>query len=156
MARPSIELVAALREAARRLREGANYAWGHHGACNCGHLLQVITAFSEADILRYAHTGTGEWTELAEEYCRTAHAPLSFLFAKLEEAGLTTLDIHHIEYLNCTEVLDQLPGGFRWLRRNERDDVIRYLETFASILEEKLIRSVDINVNDLLPASVEL
>ncbi len=54
------------------------------------------------------------------------------------EAGLTPSDIHNIEYLEDREVLERLPGGFRWLKRNERADVIVYLETMADILEEKL------------------
>ena len=51
MAKPSIELVQALRETARRLQNGAHYVWGHHGACNCGNLLQVITSLDEKEIL---------------------------------------------------------------------------------------------------------
>ena len=88
MAKPSIELISALRETAGRLRNGVRYAWGHHGACNCGHLLQVITKIDANEILRYAHTGTGEWTELAEEYCGTTNTPVSLLIQRLEEAGL--------------------------------------------------------------------
>ncbi|MEO5682006.1 MAG: hypothetical protein ABIQ88_05150 [Chitinophagaceae bacterium] len=74
MAKPSVELVAALRQAAFNLKSGAHYAWGHHGACNCGHLLQVITRLNEREILAHAHTGTGEWTEIATESCAVTGA----------------------------------------------------------------------------------
>ena len=151
MAKPSIKLVAALRETALRLRNGANYAWGHHGACNCGNLLQVITPLTEGEILRYAHTAVGEWTELAEEYCATSNAPVNLVMSKLEQAGLTPVDIRHIEYLTDSEVLAHLPGGFRWLKKNVREDVIVYFETFADLLEEELIRSVEINMEELIP-----
>ena len=73
MAYPNLKLIHSLRETASRLREGVYYAWGNHGACNCGNLL-----------------------------------------------------------------LGYLPGGFRWLKRNVREDVILYFETFAKLLEEKL------------------
>ncbi len=149
MAKPSLILIQALRETARRLRNGAHYSWGHHGACNCGNLLQAITPLTEAEILRYAHTGTGEWTELAAEYCSTSHTPLDLMMSKLEEAGLTPTDIHHIENLSDKEVLKQLPGGFRWLKKNVREDVIGYFEAFATMLEERLIRSVTINAEEL-------
>ena len=43
MAKPSLELIDALRKTANRLKTGAYYAWGNHGGCNCGNLLQVIT-----------------------------------------------------------------------------------------------------------------
>ena len=51
MAKPTIELIAALRETAKRLRNGAAFSWGHHGACNCGNLVQVVTQLSEDEVL---------------------------------------------------------------------------------------------------------
>ncbi len=149
MAKPSIELIAALRESADRLRKGAHYAWGNHGACNCGHLAQVITNFSEGEILRFAQTGNGEWTELATEFCGITDSPVALVMSKLEEAGLTTLDIRHLEYLTDRDVLHRLPGGFRWLRRNQRDDVIIYFETFATLLEDRLANSLKISLDAL-------
>lgn len=142
MAYPNIELIASLRETATRLRNGAPYAWGNHGSCNCGNLLQVITDLSKEEILTYAHSGIGEWTELAEDYCGITNAPVSLLLKKLQDAGLTPTDIHHLEYLDDRQVLNALPGGFRWLKRNEREDVILYFETFAQLLEDQLIESV--------------
>lgn len=145
MANPTIELIAALRETARRLKNGAHYAWGHHGACNCGNLVQVVTKLSEGEILRYSHTGIGEWTEMVEEFCPVSNAPLTLVITRLEEIGLTPTDIHHIEYLSDKEVLKNLPGGFRWLKRNKREDAIDYFETFANLLEDKLLQSIDVN-----------
>ena len=150
MATPTPELIQALRETASRLRNGAHYAWGHHGACNCGNLLQTVTQLSEGEILRYAHTATGEWTELAEEFCPVTNAPVSLLITRLQEIGLTPTDIHHIEYLTDREVLKQLPGGFRWLKRNRREDAIDYFEAFAQLLEDKLVQEVQVDVQALL------
>ena len=150
MAKPSLELISALRKAASRLQNGAHYAWGHHGACNCGNLLQTVTQLSEGEILRYAHTATGEWTELAEEFCPVTNAPVSLLITRLQEIGLTPTDIHHIEYLTDREVLKQLPGGFRWLKRNRREDAIEYFEAFAQLLEDKLVHEVQVDVQALL------
>ncbi len=145
MAKPNTDLIEGLRNAANALRNGAYYAWGHHGACNCGHLLQVTTTLSKEEILTYAHTSTGEWTEIAEGSCSVSGAPVMLLLHKLQQLGLTPTDIHHLEYLDDREVLDHLPGGFRWLKRNIREDVIAYFETLANILEEKLEYSIDIN-----------
>jgi hypothetical protein len=151
MANATIALVNALRETAHRLRNGANYSWGHHGACNCGNLLQVVTHLSESEIRQYAHTATGEWTELAQEFCPVTNAPLTLVITKLEALGLTPTDIHHIEYLTDREVLQNLPGGFRWLKRNKKEDAIIYFETFADLLEEKLISNIQININSIVP-----
>lgn len=155
VAKPSFEIIEALRGTANRLRNGAHYAWGHHGACNCGNLLQVITAMTEGEILRWAHTGNGEWTELAEEYCAATNAPVNLVISKLQELGLTPSDIHHIEYLTDKEVLRHLPGGFRWLKRNRREDVITYFDAFADLLEEKLIHSVEINIKEITAATIK-
>ncbi len=149
MAKPTIELINALRETASRLKSGAHYAWGHHGACNCGNLVQVVTRFTEGEILRYAHTGIGEWTEMTEEFCPVTNAPLTLVITKLEEIGLTPSDIHHIEYLSDKTVLQNLPNGFRWLKRNKREDAIEYFEAFANQLEEKFIQTIDINLNTI-------
>lgn len=151
MAKPTITLIESLRETARRLRSGAHYSWGHHGACNCGNLLQVLTRLDEKQILTYAHTAAGEWTELAEEYCSATNVPVNVVLSKLMEAGLTPTDIHHIEYLTDNDVLKKLPGGFRWLKRNVREDVIVYFETFANLLEEELLSAITISAEDLLP-----
>lgn len=142
MAHPNIQLITALREAAKNLRAGSHYAWGHHGSCNCGHVLQVVTQLSKEEIVRHAQTIYGEWTEIAEEYCGISNAPAYLLVSELEKLGLTPTDIHNLEYLEERTVLENLPGGFRWLKKNVREDVIVYFETFAQVLEEKLIASV--------------
>ena len=153
MAKPTIELITALRETASRLRNGSHYAWGHHGACNCGNLVQVVTNFTEGEILRYSHTGIGEWTEMAEEFCPVTNAPLTLVITRLEEIGLTPTDIHNIEYLSDKTVLKYLANGFRWLKRNKREDAVEYFEAFADLLEEKLIQTIDISMLNVMPKS---
>lgn len=144
MAHPNLTLIGALRQAAANLRNGAPYAWGNHGACNCGHVLQVVTHLTKEEILRQAHTGIGEWTEIAEDYCGVTNVPAYMLISKLEAIGLTPTDIHCLEYLKDKSVLKKLPGGFRWLKKNVRENVILYFETFAEILEDKLLQTIDI------------
>src|SRR3954463_15378983 len=150
MAKSNLELIEAIRSTADRLKNGAYYAWGNHGACNCGNLVQTLTSLSKEEILLYAQSGIGEWTELAEEYCKETNAPVNLLIQKLEMVGLTPVDIHNIEYLRDKEVLNALPGGFRWLQRNVREDVIVYFETFANLLEDKLISKIEIPYDKLL------
>lgn len=145
MAHPNIRLIRVLREAAQNLRDGADYAWGHHGSCNCGHILQVVTHLNQNEILEYAQTVHGEWTEIAEEYCGVTNAPAYLLVSKLEKLGLTPTDIHNLEYLEDKTVLERLPGSFRWLKRNVREDVVVYFETMAEMLEEDLLKKVELS-----------
>lgn len=144
MAQANLPLVQALRKTAERLRDGAPYSWGHHGSCNCGNLLQVVCNLSREEIVTYAHTAQGEWTEIAEEYCPVSNTPLYLMMQQLEKLGLTPTDIHNIEYLEDRRVLNNLPGGFRWLKRNVREDVIVYFESMANLLEDELLRSIEI------------
>lgn len=144
MAHPNIKLIETLREAAHNLRNGADYAWGHHGSCNCGHILQVVTRLNKKEILEYAQSTNGEWTEIAEEYCSVTNAPAYLLISKLGKIGLTPTDIHNLEYLEDKTVLKNLPGGFRWLKRNVREDVIIYFETMAEMLEEELLKKIEL------------
>jgi hypothetical protein len=150
MAYPTVTLVNALIETARRLKDGNHYAWGNHGSCNCGNLLQVLTPFTKNDILKIAQTGIGEWTELAEEYCEVTNLPVHDLLGALQRAGLTPVDIHNIEYLEDRKVLEALPGGFRWLKRNLREDVILYLETFGMLLQKDLDKRTGDIINQAL------
>jgi hypothetical protein len=151
MARPSLPLIEALKETAQRLRDGAAYSWGHHGSCNCGNLIQVVTRLTPGEIVRYAQLGIGEWTELAQEFCPVTDAPLELIIFKLRQIGLTPTDIHHLEYLTDKEVLKYLPGGFRWLKRNVREDAIAYFEAFAALLFDKLDQQVRVHRQELLP-----
>jgi hypothetical protein len=142
MAKPTLELIKALRSAALSLRGGVPYAWGHHGQCNCGHLLQHLSLKSDVEILKIARTGNGEWSEIAEEYCPVSDLPVYALLTEMQKAGLQPTDVHHLEYLSDRAVLERLPGGFRWLKRNRREDVIDYFETYADWLEDQLANLV--------------
>lgn len=134
MARASLPLVAALRSTATRLAAQARYSWGHLGMCNCGHLVQTLCAIPPARIHAVALERTGDWEQLANDYCPTSGYAIDDLIGALIDAGLTTDDIGHLEKLDDPRVLAALPGGQRWLRRNLREDVVVYLETWAGLL----------------------
>ena len=156
MAHPTPELINALRVTASRLRSGAYYAWGHHGGCNCGNLVQVVCDLNKEQIVAMAHESSGEWTEIAQESCSVTHLPLRQILQRLESIGLTPSDVHHLEYLDDVAVLRQLPGGFRWLKRNQREDVIAYFETMAEQLEECLLQKVEVDMQALLGQEMEV
>lgn len=138
MARASFQLVQALRTTAARLAADASYQWGHLGLCNCGHLVQTLCGLAPARIHEIALEGDGDWNQLANAYCPTSGQPIDDLIGELVAAGLSTADIGHLEKLGDPAILAALPGGHRWLRRNDRADLIAYLETWASLLELEL------------------
>ncbi len=139
MAKARPQLIQALRETARQIDAGADYHWAHAGKCNCGHLAQVITGLSPSEIFQRAqkHELT-EWSEYANDYCPASGVPIDDIIQCMLKAGLERRDLHRLEYLSDVRVLMALPGGMRYLRRNQPVDVALYLRTWASLLELEL------------------
>jgi hypothetical protein len=139
MARAHPKLIKKLRETAGNLESGNSYSWGHVARCNCGHLAQSILSLSSSELHKAAQTcGLDEWSEYANEYCSASGAPIDDIIDALLQIGLELKDIHHLEYLSNREVLEALPGGFRYLEKGNRHDSALYMRTWASLLELKL------------------
>lgn len=138
MATPSFALVQILRETADRLAGGAEYQWSHFGKCNCGHLAQTATRISPAEIHRTAHRKLSEWSEVPDDFCPQTGVLIDRVIDALFELGLTNTDLRHLEDLTDPEVLARLPGGQRYLLRNQRVNVILYLRTWAALLADQL------------------
>jgi hypothetical protein len=138
MARASLVLIQALRSTAARLSAGSRYQWGHLGMCNCGHLVQTLCKIPPARIHEVALEGDGDWEMLANAYCPTSGLAIDDIIGELVALGLTTDDIAHLEKLDHPAVLAALPGGHRWLARNDRADLVTYLETWAALLDQQL------------------
>lgn len=143
MAKPNLELIEALRKTARKMVHTTSYQWGHMGSCNCGHLVQEITRLTKAEIHEYAmRTRGGDWSEQAMDYCPTSGYLMDQVISMMMEAGLETQDFRHLERLSDREVLKRLPEQERCLRHNQREDVIKYLHTWADMLEEQWLSQV--------------
>jgi len=139
MAKPTLKLILALRETARRIDEGADYHWAHAGKCNCGHLAQVVTGLSPKEIFQRATASKlTRWTEYANDYCPTSCQPMDELISCLMQLGLERRDLHHLEYLSDVRILMAVPGGMRYLQRNQPKDVSLYLRTWAGLLEVEM------------------
>ncbi len=131
-------LIEALRSTALRLRAGETYRWAHQGACNCGHLAQTLTKRSREEIHRAALQKAGDWREHAVEYCATSGLPIDHILSEMLAVGLTLEEIEHLERLSDPRVLARLPAAERHLDFRDREDVIRYMEAWAALLEAQL------------------
>ena len=139
MAYASHALIDALRATAAKLASSeTEYRWTHMGACNCGHLAQHVTRLSASDLRRMSQYKAGEWADQALEYCKTSDLPIDDVIGELLEIGLEPRDIGHLERLSDKRVLRRLAPGSRHLDFRARADVITYLNTWASLLEEEL------------------
>ena len=143
MARSSVRLVEILRNTAHRLRTTSKYQWGHMGLCNCGFLAQEITHLRKEEIHARAMTGCGDWNEQLNDYCPTSGLPMDGIIGELLAIGFDVDDLKHLERLSSPIVLKAMPFEKRNLRKNAKPDVIFYLETWANVLEEDLLSSVD-------------
>jgi hypothetical protein len=132
MARANHDLVSALRRTAERLSADVSYQWGHMGMCNCGHLAQSITGLAGAEIHRSALIREGDWEQQAKDYCPTSGNLIDVVLASMFDLGLNRDDIRHLEKLSDPEVVRRVG---RYLRFNNRDDVILYMQTWAELLE---------------------
>lgn len=144
MAHPNFTLINALREAAINLRNGSHYAWGAPRILQ----LRAFVASGYATAQRRDCSPSANSLRRVDRDCggilRRNQRPAYFLLSKLEKIGLTPTDIHNLEYLEDRKILEALPGGFRWLRKNVRQDVIIYFETMANLLEEQLLATVQL------------
>ncbi|MDR6194099.1 hypothetical protein [Siphonobacter sp. SORGH_AS_0500] len=155
MANASLRLLTALRRTAQKLQQGSPYMWGHMGCCNCGNLAQELTQLTKADIHEFALQGRGDWREQIEEYCPTSGLPMDLLIADLLNHGLTTSDLQHLERLSDPKIKALIPLERRnQMRHNVREDVVLYMKTWASLLEEELLSNVQLP--ELLPVAEEV
>ncbi len=145
MAKPTFELIHALRKTVRNLKNGASYQWGHMGSCNCGNLAQELTSFSRGEIHAYAlRNRMGDWSEQTEAYCASSNAPMDLVISKMLEKGLTVNDLQHLEKLSDQQILRRLPLEERYLKHNRREDAILYLQTWAEMLEEQISEQIEL------------
>ncbi|MFK7984864.1 MAG: hypothetical protein AB8I08_02460 [Sandaracinaceae bacterium] len=137
MARPTSELIEALRTTAARLESGGDYRWTHMGACNCGHLAQTVTHLDRATIHRIALQRAGDWGEQAVEHCPASGLPIDHVIDRMLDIGLELSDIPRLERLQDPRVIRRLPFGQRELAFRKREDVTLYMRTWADLLDEQ-------------------
>lgn len=137
MAKPTIELITALRATADRLDEGVKFHWNHMGSCNCGHLAQTLTKLSKKELHQMALENHGDWSEQAREYCPQSGYPLDTVIDKMIGVGMNVMDIANLERLGDDRVLARIDDELKPLDYRDRDDAILYMRELADLLEER-------------------
>lgn len=140
MARATIEVIRALRLTADKLEKGSSFQWGHMGSCNCGNLAQTVTHFTKEEIHAYALEKRGNWSDQLIDYCPTSGYPMDMIIAKMIEIGFTLDDLGHLEWLSDRKVVERIGPNIK-LYRNDRADVVKYMRTWAVLLEEEWMQT---------------
>lgn len=117
----------------------------HGGRCNRGHLVQTITHFPQDEIHRFAMQKRGDWSDQLIDNCPTSGYPMDLIIQKMVAFGFTKDDLTHLEWLSDAEIVDKI-GYNRMLERNNKNDAIFYMQTWANILEEALLKSMPLNL----------
>ncbi len=142
MARPILQVVHVLRNTANELKNRSDYQWGHMGSCNCGFLAQQVTRLRKNEIHTYAMQRYGDWNEQLNDYCPTSGLGIDDLISEMIAFGFDTDDLKHLEKLCDASILQSLPFEERNLKHNVKADVIKYLMTWADLLEAKLLDGI--------------
>lgn len=142
MAKPSNEIIIALRKTAKELSKASTYQWGHMGSCNCGFLAQQVTKMSSREIHTKAMQKYGDWNEQLNDYCPTSGFLMDDLISQMLDFGFDSDDLKHLEKLSDKKVLQCLPIEERYLQHNNKSDVIKYLETWANMLEQLVLEKI--------------
>ncbi len=152
MAHSTLPVIQALRDTAQRLATQAPYQWGHMGSCNCGHLAQTITHLTKGEIHARAMQRYGDWERQLIDYCPTSGLPIDATIDEMLALGFTRSDLTHLERLSDPTIRAAIPFERRnALRHNQRDDVVLYLRTWATLLENHLLAGIELP--DLEPAA---
>lgn len=163
MAVATVETITILRETAQRLSDGAIYNWCHQGSCNCGHLAQTVTKKTSAEIHALAIERYGEWQDHVREFstvveaeefyrdsidvCSMTGLTVEHIMQSIIEKGFCTDDLYHLEKLSHPTILARIPiERKKNLQYRKREDVILYLETWASILQETYIEKTELSI----------
>ncbi len=154
MAKVNEAVIDALRKTASALSQSSIYQWGHMGACNCGFLAQEITLLRKEEIHRRAMQRYGDWNEQLMDYCPTSGLPMDDLISEMIAFGFDSEDLKHLEKLSDKTILQSLPIEERNLRHNYKADVIKYLHTWANLLEAKLLERIILPEFEAIPAEV--
>ncbi len=146
MAKPSLKLIEAIRAATRKLEGSASYQWGHMGVCNCGFLAQEVTKLTKQEIHRRAMMRHGDWSEQLNDYCPTSGLPMDEPISELIAFGFDSEDLKHLERLSDQRILLAIPFSERNLHFNIKADVVRYMKTWADMLEDELLKKVSLSL----------
>ena len=152
MAQRTLPVIQALRDTAQRLATQAPYQWGHMGSCNCGHLAQTVTKLTKAEIHTRAMQRYGDWERQLLDYCPTSGLPIDETIDEMLALGFSRSDLTHLERLSDPTIRAVIPFERRnALRHNQRDDVVLYLRTWAGLLENELLATIELP--SLVPAA---
>jgi hypothetical protein len=149
MAKETVEIVQVLLKTAKKIMESNDYQWGHMGSCNCGFLAQEISYLRKDEIHNRAMERHGDWNEQLNDYCPVSGLLMDDLISEMLAFGFDIDDLKHLEKLSDGKVVRSLPIEQRNLKHNNKHDVVKYLQAWAAMIEEKVIGEIQIPTTEI-------
>lgn len=144
MAIPSLQLIDALKMAAGRIADDKDsYNWKAIGACNCGNLVQEVTNYSAKEISNFGIKKHGDWQSISLLYDDKSGYEIDKIITQLLNMGFHLDDFTYLENLSCPKVLAYM-GEDVYLKRDNPEDAIQYLKSWAKMLEEEIVKDISI------------
>ena len=141
MARSSLQLIDALKSAAKKISDDKDsYNWRAIGACNCGNLVQAVTNYNAKEISNFGIKKHGDWQSISLLYNKDGDYEIDIIIKNLLDMGILLEDFAYLENLNCPKVLSYIGGNVN-LKKDEADDAVLYLNSWANMLEEELFQN---------------
>ena len=84
----------------------------------------------------------GDWSEQLNDHCLNSGLPMDETISSLISFGFESEDLKNLERLSDQRVLLTLPPTERNLHFNMKDDVTKYLNAWADMLEDILLKSI--------------
>jgi hypothetical protein len=139
-------LAGVLDNAADELRRTwLGYEWNDRTRCNCGIVARQVMQTSAAELRKLLPPIFDQgafrptWVSMTEGYCSETGLTRNEVFARLFAAGLRFTDFAHLEELSHPRILARMEPHRRTDRvvlRSRKSDVIAYLRSWASGIEE--------------------
>jgi hypothetical protein len=133
-------LMEALRKTADQIEKGTiRYKWTSTIQCNCGTLLQVITGYDDEALTEplYSSYDARDYYPIGD----VRHSLYHCYSALAEKLGveITRWELVALEQCNDPEVCRRVRGWRIWrvIQRNKPASVIRYMRTWADMLERE-------------------
>jgi hypothetical protein len=149
MAKPTFQLVQALRDTADSIEQGTSrYSWRYTSRCNCGLLAQrlaSVTEFQLNQMLAFMEPKYGPhttWSYLARRnisfWRGRSDSPI---FCDMVKAGLTRADLRQLERLSNPKIIDRME--YCYVDEDLpfyicSENVASYMRAWAKMLEEQL------------------
>jgi hypothetical protein len=134
-----IPLISALRASAKKLREKPEeYQWNSLGKCNCGTLIQSVTNLQPSEISKAGIRKHGDWNNISLLYRKDSPYQVDDIITRMLSIGMTIEDFTYLENLSDPKVLSFMKEVS--LSRDNPLDAARYMEAWADLLEQNILK----------------